>query len=159
MISQTAEYALRAMVYLAGCSHDASKVSQTTQQIADATQVPVGYLSKVLQALSRAGLLVSQRGLGGGFSLTRSPETITVYDVLQEIDPVKRIHACPLGLAAHQTQLCPLHKKLDQIASQLEQAYRDTTLAVLLDGSAQPIFTRRGPSPDVGAEEVPPPIQ
>jgi Rrf2 family nitric oxide-sensitive transcriptional repressor len=143
VISQTAEYALRAMVHLASCSLDTG--SQTTQQIAEATHVPVGYLSKVLQALNRGGLLTSQRGLGGGFSLNRAPETITVYEIVQEIAPVQRIHTCPLGLEAHQTQLCPLHRKLDQIAAQLEEAYRETTLAMLLDGNPT-VFSQAIPS-------------
>ena len=64
MISQTAEYALRAIVYLAG-----QELPQTTQQIAATTRVPAGYLSKVLQALARGGLVHSQRGLHGGFTL------------------------------------------------------------------------------------------
>ena len=59
MISQTAEYALRSVVFLG------SQVGQpvTTQRIAVATQVPVGYLSKVLQGLGKAGLVDAQRGL------------------------------------------------------------------------------------------------
>ena len=63
MISQTAEYALRAVVFLS-MNVDAAF---TTQQIAVATKVPAAYLSKVMQSLVRAGLVRSQRGLGGGF--------------------------------------------------------------------------------------------
>jgi len=59
MFSQIAEYALRAVVRVA--SHHGRP--QTTQQIAAATRVPAGYLSKVMQALGRAGLINSQRGL------------------------------------------------------------------------------------------------
>ena len=62
IISRTAEYALRAVVHLAAA--EGETVSQTVGQIAAGTQVPLGYLSKVLQSLSRAGLIVSQRGLG-----------------------------------------------------------------------------------------------
>lgn len=65
MISQTAEYALPAIVYFA----ENSGIGQTTDQIAKATQIPAAYLSKVLQQLSRAQIVQSQRGLGGGFSL------------------------------------------------------------------------------------------
>ena len=60
LISQTAEYALRAVISLA---RDPS-TAQTTRQIAASTHVPAGYLSKVLQALGRAEIVVSQRGLG-----------------------------------------------------------------------------------------------
>lgn len=73
MISQTAEYALRAIVYLAMNPDSAF----TTQQISATTKVPAAYLSKVLQSLAKAGLVKSQRGLGGGFVLTKSPENIS----------------------------------------------------------------------------------
>jgi hypothetical protein len=62
LISQTAEYALRAIVCL-GASPGAAV---TTQRIAETTHVPAGYLSQALQALKRAGLVVSHRGIGAG---------------------------------------------------------------------------------------------
>ena len=128
MISQTAEYALRAIAHLAGQPDEA----QTTQQIAEVTHVPLSYLSKVLQALARAGLIRSQRGLHGGFLLLKHPETLTVYDVVQAVDPLQRITTCPLGLKAHGTHLCPLHRRLDDALSLVEQSFRDSTMADLL---------------------------
>ena len=68
MFSQTLEYALRIVVYIAG----AGGKPATTRQIALATHVPESYLSKVLQGLSRGGLVSSQRGLHGGSVLARS---------------------------------------------------------------------------------------
>lgn len=70
MFSQTAEYALRAVVFLAM----SQKQAFTTQQIADATKVSAPYLSKVLQLLVKSGLIQSQRGIGGGFVLCKRPE-------------------------------------------------------------------------------------
>ena len=128
MISQTAEYALRAVAHLAGQTAGV----QTTQQIAETTRVPLPYLSKVLQALARGGLIHSQRGLHGGFTLLKSPEALSVYDVVQAVDPLQRITTCPLGLAAHGTHLCPLHRRLDDALSQVEQAFRESTIADLL---------------------------
>jgi Rrf2 family nitric oxide-sensitive transcriptional repressor len=128
MISQTAEYALRAIAHLAS----QPAVAQTTQQIADTTHVPPPYLSKVLQALGRAGMIRSQRGLHGGFLLVKDPETLTVYDVVQAVDPLQRITTCPLGLKAHGTHLCPLHRRLDDALSLVEQSFRDSTMADLL---------------------------
>ncbi|MGH7140821.1 MAG: RrF2 family transcriptional regulator, partial [Pirellulales bacterium] len=93
MISQTAEYALRAIVYLA----DQSETPQTTQQIAEVTRVPAGYLAKVMQGLSRAGLVRAQRGLHGGFTLAVSAKKLTVLDVVRAVDPLRRIEHCPLG--------------------------------------------------------------
>lgn len=128
MISQTAEYALRAVAALA--SHPGEAL--VTQRMADITKVPAGYLSKVLQALGRAGLVRSQRGLKGGFALARPPEEISVYDVVQAVDPVQRIRTCPLGLAAHGARLCPLHKRLDDAMRMVEEAFRRSTIAEIL---------------------------
>ncbi len=128
MISLTAEYALRAVAWLAGNAGQ----PLTTRQIARHTQVPAGYLSKVLQALVRAGLVRSQRGLGGGFSLNRRPAQITVLDVVRASDPPRRIERCPLGID-HVTVLCPLHRRLDAIMDLVEKAYRETTIAELLE--------------------------
>ncbi len=128
MISQTSEYALRAIVWLAG--HPDSAL--TTRQIADATQVPAGYLSKVMQALGRAGLVQSQRGLHGGFALTRPPQKLTVLDVVNAVDPLPRIHRCPLGIRAHGARLCPLHRRLDEAADLVEKTFRQSTVSELL---------------------------
>ena len=68
MFSQTVEYALRAVVHLA----DQAPAARTTDQIAAATLVPKAYLSKVLQRLERAGLVHSQRGVGGGMTLAKA---------------------------------------------------------------------------------------
>ncbi len=128
MISQTAEYALRAIVYLAMNSGTAF----TTQQISLTTKVPAAYLSKVLQSLVRAHLVQSQRGLGGGFVLTKPPEEISILAVLNAVDPIQRIRTCPLGLTAHGTILCALHKRLDDATAIIEKTFADTTIAEIL---------------------------
>jgi Rrf2 family protein len=128
VISQTAEYALRAIVFMAE-THDAA---HTNQQIAAVTKVPAGYLSKVLQGLSRAGLVVSRRGLGGGFALARAPEEMTVLEIVEAVDPLPRIHSCPLKIKEHGTKLCALHRRLDEATAQVEKTFRKTTVAELL---------------------------
>lgn len=133
MISQTTEYALRAVVWLAANPEK----PLTAQQIAEATRVPAGYLAKVLQGLSRAGLLHSQRGLGGGFSLARSPESLTMWEVVQAVDPIKRIFKCPLGFEAHGDELCPLHKRLDNAIAAIERDFTACTVSKLIDPSSK----------------------
>lgn len=128
MFSQTVEYALRAMVYLASQEPEA----RTTDQIAEATRVPRAYLCKVLGALSRAGLTRASRGVGGGVALTRSPKELTILEVVNAVDPLGRIHTCPLGLASHGVRLCPLHARLDNAMAMVEEAFAATTLAELL---------------------------
>lgn len=128
MISQTVEYALRAVVFLAGQAPDAC----TTRKIARVTRVPLAYLSKVLQGLAREGIVASQRGVGGGVRLNRDPAQLTILEVVQAVDPIQRIRRCPLGLAAHGVRLCPLHRRLDDALASIEEAFGKTTLAALL---------------------------
>jgi Rrf2 family protein len=128
MISQTVEYALRAVVYLA----DQRGTPCTVQQMARVTKVPVAYLSKVMQSLGRAGLVHSRRGLHGGFTLMHEPAELTIWHVVQAVEPLQRIRSCPLGLDAHRVRLCPLHKRLDDALSLIEKAFRETTLADIL---------------------------
>ena len=128
MISQTAEYALRAVVALGSQRNG----PMTTQQIAARTLVPAGYLSKVLQSLGRAGLVEGQRGQGGGFALSRPMQEITVLDVINAVDPVQRIERCPLGRPEHKHRMCPLHRRLDLGIALMEQVYSRTTIEELL---------------------------
>ena len=128
MLSQTVEYALRAVAHLA----NESPKGQTTDQIAKATRVPRAYLSKVLQSLSRGGLVHSQRGLGGGMTLTKSPDALTILEVVNAVEPLQRIRTCPLGLAAHGVRLCPLHRRLDDALALVEEAFSKSTLADIL---------------------------
>jgi Rrf2 family nitric oxide-sensitive transcriptional repressor len=128
VISRTTEYALRAVLVLGsnpGCP-------RTTRQIAAQTQAPSGYLSKVLQALGRAGLVEGQRGLYGGFVLSRSLDELTILDVINAVDPVERIDHCPLGIAAHRPRLCALHRRLDEGIGQIEAFFGGTTIGELL---------------------------
>lgn len=127
MFSQTAEYALRAAVYLA--SQDGTP--RTTQEIATATKVKLAYLSKVMQSLGRKGIVQSQRGLHGGFTLTRSADELTILDIITAVDPIQRIKSCPLGIKGH-INLCPLHRRLDQAMKLVEDALHKSTLAELL---------------------------
>lgn len=122
---QSAEYALRAVVWLAG-QHE---TTVSTPEIAQRTRVPPGYLSKVLQILARAGLVESNPGRTGGFRLARPAERISVLDVVNAIDAVQRIRRCPLGLKSHKHALCPLHRRLDRVAEMVERAYGETTIA------------------------------
>lgn len=140
MISRTAEYALRAVVHLAAAGSDA--LPQSVAEIASDTRVPVGYLSKVMQSLVRAGVVTSQRGVGGGFQLAKSPEDVTIYEVIEAVEPIQRIRTCPLGLESHGTNLCPLHRRLDSAMSLIEEQFRSSRIIEVLETNER--VTNRG---------------
>jgi Rrf2 family protein len=134
VFSQTAEYALRAMVFLAERTHK----RWTNKQIASATRIPAGYLAKVLQHLARHGLVEAQRGWEGGFALRGAPETISLLEILQAVDPPKRITHCPLDLPEHREGLCRLHRRLDDAMAQVEATFGDSTLRDLMGENTFP---------------------
>ncbi len=129
MISQTTEYALRAVVHLARVGGGPA----VAQEIAEATQVPTRYLQKILRMLARAGIVDSQRGIGGGFTLAKVPSAISVLSVLRAVedDGLSRIERCPLGIQGH-TQLCALHRLLDEQLARIEQTFSATSIAQLI---------------------------
>jgi Rrf2 family protein len=132
IVSQTTEYALRAIVCLSQQSIIENGQILTAPFIAEQTKVPPGYLVKVLQNMCRAGLVQSQRGIGGGFRLACDPNKTTIYDVLQAVDELPRIEVCPLGNPLH-TKLCPLHQRIDAALESVEVAFKNTTIAELVD--------------------------
>ncbi len=137
MISQTVEYALRAVVTIA--QHDGRPC--TAQQLSVITHVPAPYLSKLLQGLVRAGLISSRRGLHGGFVLAKDSAKLTIWEVVDAVDPFHRIRECPLGIKSHGSTLCPLHERLDQAMEIVEEMFQKTTVADVLSepGSLTPL--------------------
>jgi len=138
MISQSAEYSLRAIVCLA----QRAGRPATIRQIAQVTRVPAGYLAKLLASLNRAGIVAAQRGLRGGYTLLKDPARVTLLEVVQVADPSRRIAACPLGIAAHGNgRLCALHRRLDSAAAAAEAVLGNCTIAdVLGDSTASLAF-------------------
>jgi Rrf2 family protein len=129
-ISKSCEYALRAVVQLA----EQPDGPHSTAALATRAGIPVGYLSKVLQELVRAGLVISRPGRTGGFVLSRRADDIAVLDIVNAVSPIERIRTCPLGNPAH-AALCPLHRRLDDVAQATETAFRNTSIAQLLSSN------------------------
>lgn len=127
MLSKTAEYALRIAVSLA----QSPDVPAVADQLAEVTKIPRRYLHKVVQDLVRGGLVRSQPGPGGGYTMARPAKKITILDVINAVAPLERIRHCPLGLTSH-TRLCPLHKELDKVYADTEKAFARVTLEQLL---------------------------
>lgn len=133
MFSVTAEYALRAVIYLA--LHD--EKPRTGRDIAEGTHSPVRYMSRVLRDLTSAGVLRAYRGPSGGFELARDASQISVLDVVNVVDPIKRIEKCPLGIESHGRNLCRLHQRLDESIGLLERTLASSPMTDLMAASAE----------------------
>ena len=57
---------------------------------------------------------------------------MSVLEVVNTVEPIQRIRKCPLGIAAHGSHLCPLHKRLDSAMAMVEDAFRDSSIADVL---------------------------
>lgn len=150
MFSSTAEYALRAVVYLA--TNPAGRWN--SQMIAQGTKVPPKYISKILNDLASAGLVNARRGPHGGFTLAREAEEISVLDVVNAVDPIRRIHTCPLGIPTHGKNLCRLHRKLDDTIALVEETLRSASITEMSEpakSDSRCVFpTVRGARPSKG---------
>jgi Rrf2 family transcriptional regulator, nitric oxide-sensitive transcriptional repressor len=127
MFTQTTEYALRAMAWIAVLDGDLVP----TPVLAAKTQVPANYLAKVLQQLAGAKLVVGRRGVGGGYRLARPAREISLLEIVRCITPVDRVGACPVGDRNRDGHLCPLHEAKDRAAAAIIEIFGGVTLADL----------------------------
>jgi len=135
-ITRQADYALRAIYHL-------TKLEPTeraaTSHIAEEQHIPPSFLAKIISQLSIAGLIHTSRGARGGVSLARSPEEITILEVVEAIDGPIALNectsspeACPFG------ENCPLRKLWCGTQADLVEKLRNTTFAQFLLESAAP---------------------
>lgn len=134
--SESAKHAFRALGHLAGRTPGRLVPAA---EIAEAEGIPSYYLAKILQELSRHGLLVSTRGRGGGFALARAPEAIRLIEILDAVDgavSAELSEECVIGLPdCVAGAACPLRLLWGEFRSGLLEALSGVTLA---DIAAQP---------------------
>jgi len=129
-ITRQADYALRAMIYLA---QQEPNQRSATSQIADVQRIPPSFLAKIISQLSIAGLIHTSRGARGGVSLARSPEAISVLEVVEAIDGPLMLNecsqdpdACPFGGD------CALRPLWCDTQAEMVDRLRKTTFAAVL---------------------------
>ena len=129
MLSQTAEYALRAVLALA-----AQPEGQPlgAARLAGVLKVPRNYLSKTLHQLARVGVLESNRGKLGGFRLARSADRITLLEIISPFDDVTGRRICLLGRpTCSDTSPCVAHARWKMVSERAATFFRETTVADL----------------------------
>jgi Rrf2 family protein len=137
-LSQTAEYAIRATAWFASHSPD---LPVRAQDLSKGTDIPAHYLAKILRRLVVAGILDSQKGQGGGFSLARRPRQISFRDVLSAVDAYPKADQCAFGWGAcDASHPCPLHGAWSRMSRDFHRWASNTTFAEVQGGKG----TRRG---------------
>jgi len=138
MLSQTAEYALRAVLHLAQYS---SQRPVRVGEMAAELRIPQNYLSKILHQLARAGVLLSLRGKAGGFRLAIAPARLPLSAIVMPFDRIDDRRRCLLGRPqCSDRTACAAHSRWKEVADTVAQFFRDTTVADLLQqGAALPV--------------------
>jgi Rrf2 family protein len=126
-LTKKADYGLMALKYLAEQS-TAQAAAQSAKDIALAYHIPPPLLAKILQTLTRAGLLVSHAGTNGGYALAKPATQISAFEVIRAIDGPLFITSCitihgACDLAGHCTIKEPLRKVNDSIKDLLSNIY------------------------------------
>ncbi|HMM21934.1 MAG TPA: Rrf2 family transcriptional regulator [Selenomonadales bacterium] len=130
-LNQSTDYAFRAVLHMAslpaGCV-------VTGAAMAGQQMIPPRFVLKIMHMLSKAGIVSSHRGTGGGFSLAKPAEEISLYDVIVAMEGELAIHRC-LGernsCNKHCTEECPVHATLGRLQDQLIEGLKSTNFGAL----------------------------
>jgi FeS assembly SUF system regulator len=138
-LSKTTDYGI---VLLAELALDPSALPHNARELAEASDLPLPMVSKILKALAREGLLVSQRGSKGGYRLAREPEELTVSEMIRVLEGPVALTDCAIGpaLCEHET-MCAVREPWQLISRVVEKALADVTLADLVRGRPSPAFS------------------
>ena len=127
MFSKTSEYAIRAIVYISSQSNTGVKVG--IQQICEQIEAPHYFTAKILQTLSRSGIVSSQKGVHGGFYITAEQAQLPLIRIVMAIDGPKIFTGCGLGLKqCSESNPCPIHDDFKAIRNNLKHMMEHTTI-------------------------------
>ncbi len=134
-LTRAADYGVRVMIHLAGVARD-GRVSLAA--LAEATSAPDSFLSKVLQALARAGLISSHRGQAGGFEISQLGREASMRDVIEAIDGPMCLNVClSSGKSCARKSWCPAHP----VWAKAQQAVLELLQGALISDLANEIKT------------------
>jgi Rrf2 family protein len=137
MLSQTADYALRAVLYIAERGDDGPV---RVGDMAHALHIPQNYLSKILHRLVRSGVLRSTRGKAGGFQLGVPADKLHLHAVVSRFDRIEQRRRCLLGRSqCSDHAACAAHARWREVADTVAAFFRETTVADLTRGAAIPV--------------------
>ncbi|MBI5587887.1 MAG: Rrf2 family transcriptional regulator [Deltaproteobacteria bacterium] len=129
-LTRDGEYAVRAVIFLA--AQPEGKVS-LINEISVEQEVPKSYLSKIMQHLTRAGLVKSRRGAKGGFTLARTADTITLRETIEAVEGPIFLNVCLIKKGeCHRDDLCPVHPVWKEAQKKLMEVLEGKTMADLV---------------------------
>ena len=139
MLSKNSEYALRALVYIQLQNWEGRRPGVI--EIAGGTGIPVAYLAKILQTLTRHKVIHSRKGRGGGFFFEEGSPPPALYEVIHVMEGDACFEKCGFGFkSCSDTNPCPLHERYVQVRESFLSLAREETIGSIsrkiLDGKA-----------------------
>ena len=128
VLSKSSEYGLRALLYMVGKSGGQEYVS--IREMSEQLDISFHFLTKILQSLTQANMLVSYRGPSGGVAFNIPPEKILLSDVVRVLEGDDFFDTCLLGLpGCGEKAPCPMHQFWKEIRGALQREFETTSLA------------------------------
>ena len=135
MFSKACEYGIKATLYIAKQALKSDKRTGV-KDIAKEINSPEAFTAKIMQILSRNGVVKSMKGPSGGFYILKEDlEKISLSKVVEAIDGNDIYRNCSLGLVeCNEEKPCPLHAQFKEIREKLTTMLTTTTLLDLASG-------------------------
>jgi Rrf2 family protein len=133
-ISRKADYALRAVLYI---SKQPTDKRNSINAIAESESVPRDFLAKILKELTRSEILKSYQGVHGGYQLAKTPNQVSVLDVIEAMDGPLGINLCVRGedgCDCEKSERCTMYPFWDKLQKQLKSILKSETLVKLRGG-------------------------
>ena len=132
-LTKKADYGLMAMKHLAEHAHNGAC---SAKDVAESYGIPPEVLAKILQRLTKAGLLQSQHGINGGYTLARAANEISAYEVIRAIDGPLFITSCiTVRGECDQTQRCTIREPLRKVNRSIEEVLKKIKIAEMTEAS------------------------
>ena len=130
LITRATEYAIRAILYLA---KQPAKEIVLKKDICKSQDITPAFLTKILQPLIKVGIVGSQRGVGGGFYLIKSPEEISLLDIVEAQEGTLLLNQCMAGPGSCERDVfCPVHGAWKEVRKELTGTLASHTFAALV---------------------------
>ena len=128
------DYAIRIVMYLAEKQQTAN-----SEEISARMGIPQSVVATLAAPLQKAGILTTLRGVGGGFTLCRRPEDISLHEIINLIEGTTRINRCLEAdgfCSRNATDTCKVHRYYLKVQAGLDRAFQEMTIAKLLNDEA-----------------------
>jgi Rrf2 family protein len=133
LLTKASEYALLSIIIIAK-----NKNPQPVDTLSATLNISKSFLAKVLQPLARDGILISHKGAKGGFALLKSPENISILDIINSVETKSTnifecsdsLNSCPGG--AGKASICAIWPYLNELQNKVDNFLNQVTLKELI---------------------------